>query len=75
MLPAVVRLLRSVSFDEVDDRSAETKEDISLNCARKIILSSELQENIPLQRKAEYNTTSRRDDGRLQVKEMMAGYK
>ena len=74
MLPAVVRLLRSVSFDKVDDMSAETKEDISLICARKIILSSELLENIPLQRKAEYSTKSRRDDGRLQIKKMMAGY-
>ena len=28
MLPAVMRFLQSVSFDEVDDRSAETKKDI-----------------------------------------------
>ena len=51
------------------------KKTSSLNCARKIILGSELQETRPLQQKAEYNTTSRRDDGRLQVKEMMAAYK
>ena len=48
------------------------KKTCSLNCARKIILGSKLQETRPLQQKAEYNTTSRRDDGRLQVKEMMA---
>ena len=64
MLPAVVRLLRSVYFDKVDDMSAETKEDISLNCARKIILRLILQQKIPLQ----LNTTQ-------QVEEMMAGYK
>ena len=75
MLPAVAKPLRSVSHDKIDDRSAESKKKTSsLNCARKIILGSELQETSPLQRKAEYNTLSRRDDGRLQIKEMMAAY-